>query len=172
MSPLRVRTMVITRHDRPGNVCLLVAFCVTIVVGVAAIAIDGGLLMDDVQKVQAAADASAMAGAAELFKSWQSDAGFDPSNRARDAALALAASNGFANDGTDSVITPSEVDGSGKPVHGIWCPPISGDHAGAAGCIEVVVQYNQKRSFSSIYGSEKIPVRARAVAEGGWRAAT
>src|SRR5262249_818448 len=29
--------------------------------------------------------------------------------------------------------------------------------------------YNQKRHFSAIYGSQSIPVRARAVAEGGWR---
>jgi hypothetical protein len=161
--------MLITRHERPGNVCVLVAFCLTIVVGVAAIAIDGGLLMYDLQKVQVAADASAMAGATQLYKFWQSDSGFDPSNRARDAALGLAATNGFSNDGADSVITPNEVDGSGKPLHGIWCPPISGDHAGVPGYIEVVIQYNQKRNFSSIYGTERIPVRARAVAEGGWR---
>src|SRR5207247_2297509 len=104
---LRFRTMVITHKERPGNVCVLVAFCLTFLVGVAAIAIDGGLLMDDLQKVQAAADASAMAGAAQLFKNWQSDNGLDTSNRAHDAALALAASNGFTNDGTDSVITPN-----------------------------------------------------------------
>jgi Flp pilus assembly protein TadG len=37
------------------------AFCLTFLVAVAAVAIDGGLIMDDVQKVQAAADASALA---------------------------------------------------------------------------------------------------------------
>src|SRR5207245_5486920 len=35
-----------------------------------------------------------------------------------------------------------------------------------------VIQYNQKRNFSSIYGTQKIPVRSRAVAEGGWKAGT
>jgi len=161
--------MVITRHDRPGNVCVLVAFCLTVVVGVAAIAIDGGLLMDDVQKVHAAADASAMAGAVQLFKNWQGQGGLDLDQSARNAALALAATNGFTNDGTDSVITPNAVDQSGKPLHGIWCPPISGDHVGVPGYIEVVIEYNQKRNFSKLYGSDRIPVRARAVAEGGWR---
>jgi hypothetical protein len=163
--------MVAARPARRGNVCLLVAFSLVFIVGAAAIAIDGGLLMDDLQKLQAAADASALAGATELFKNWQSDNGLDRSNMARDAALDLAATNGFPNDGTDSVITPNEVDADGKPLHGIWIPPISGDHVGKPGFVEVVIQYNQKRNFSSIYGNDRIPVRARAVAEGSWQGA-
>jgi hypothetical protein len=163
--------MVAARRARRGNVCLLVAFSLVFIIGAAAIAIDGGLLLDDLQKTQAAADASALAAATELFKNWQSDNGYDRSDQARDAALDLAASNGFANDGTDSIITPNEVDGDGKPLHGIWCPPISGDHVGKPGFVEVVIQYNQKRNFSSIYGNDRIPVRARAVAEGSWRGA-
>jgi hypothetical protein len=147
----------------------LVALCITVLVGVAAIAIDGGLLMDDVQKLQAAADASALAGAEQLYTYWQSANGLDTNGKALEAALALAATNGYANDGVDSVITPNAVDGDGKPLHGIWCPPISGDHVGQAGYIEVAIQYNQKRHFSSIYGTQSIPVPARAVAEGGWR---
>src|SRR5205823_13513399 len=62
------------------------------------------------------------------------------------------------------------LDDNGKPQHGIWCPPITGDHVGVAGYVEVMIQYNQKRNFSSIYGTQTVPVRARAVAEGGWRA--
>jgi hypothetical protein len=161
--------MVAARRARRGNVCVFLAFCMIFIVGAAAVAIDGGLIMDDVQKLQAAADASAMAAATELFKNWQSDNGFDRSDQARDAALSLAATNGFSNDGTDSVITPNEVDDSGKPLHGIWCPPISGDHVGKPGYAEVVIQFNQKRNFSSIYGSDRIPVRARAVAQGSWQ---
>src|SRR2546421_721200 len=100
--------MKLTRPERPGNVCVLMAFCITILVGVAAVAIDGG-------------------------------------------------ANG--------------VGASTTPQHGIFIPPISGDHVGQNGYVEVVIQYNQKRNFSSIYGSDRIHVRARAVAEGGWRAA-
>src|SRR5262245_36417703 len=149
--------MLRTHGKRSGNVCVLVAFCIAVLVGVAAIAIDGGLLMDDVQKLQAAADASALAGAEQLYTYWQPANGYDTNGKALEAALALAATNGYSNDGVDSVITPNEVDGSGNPLHGIWCPPISGDHAGQAGYIEVVIQYNQKRHFSAIYGSQKIP---------------
>jgi hypothetical protein len=161
--------MVRTHRKRPGNVCVLAAFCITVLVGVAAIAIDGGLLMDDVQKLQAAADASALAGAEQLYTYWQTANGFDSNGQATSAALALASTNGYPNDGVDSVITPNAVDSSGNLLHGIWCPPISGDHVGEPGYIEVVIQYNQKRHFSAIYGSQRIPARARAVAEGGWR---
>jgi Flp pilus assembly protein TadG len=163
--------MTTTRNERRGNVCVLMAFCITILVGVAAIAIDGGAIMDDVQKGQAAADASALAAAEELYRYWQTGQGFDINNAAKNAALALAATNGYSNDGVNSIITPNAVDTAGKPLHGIFMPPVSGAFANKAGYVEVVIQYNQKRNFSSIYGSEKIPVRARAVAEGGWRAA-
>src|SRR6476620_2535855 len=136
--------MVRTRRKRPGNVCVLVAFCIAVLMGIAAIAIDGGMLMDDVQKLQAAADASALAGAEQLYTYWQTAAGYDTNGKAVEAALALAAANGDPNDGVDSVITPNAVDGGGNPLHGIWCPPISGDHVGEAGYFEVVIQYNQK----------------------------
>jgi hypothetical protein len=51
-------------------------------------------------------------------------------------------------------------------VHGIWCPPITGDHVGDPHYVEVVVEWNQNRAFSTIFGSGAIPVRARSVAMG------
>ena len=101
--------MKLSRPERPGNVCVLMAFCITILVGVAAVAIDGGAIMDDVQKVQAAADASALAAAEQIFRLWQTGNGLDVGSNAKNAALALAATNGYTNDGTDSVITPNAV---------------------------------------------------------------
>src|SRR3954447_23352436 len=95
------------REGRRGNVVVLVAFCITILAGVAAIAIDGGAIMDDVQKVQAAADASALAAAEQLYKLWQTGNGYDVGGNAKNAALALAATNGYNNDGINSVITPN-----------------------------------------------------------------
>src|SRR4029077_14672791 len=144
---------------------------------------DGGAIMDDVNKAQAAADASALAAAEQIYRLWQTGNGFDVGNAAQNAALALAASNGYTNDGVDSIITPNAwttgVSGQGQGTgnvttvqHGIFIPPLTGDHVGKAGYAEVVIQYNQKRNFSSIYGTDRIEVRARAVAEGGWRAGT
>jgi Flp pilus assembly protein TadG len=162
-------------EGRPGNVVVLFAFVMTILAGVAAIAIDGGSIMDDVQKVQAAADASALSAAEELYRNWKAGQGFDLNSAAKNTALAVAASNGFPNDGVNTIITPNAVSvstsGVVTPRHGIFCPPVSGAFANKPGYVEVVIQYNQKRYFSSIYGSDRIQVRGRSVAEGGWRAA-
>jgi hypothetical protein len=45
-------------------------------------------------------------------------------------------------------------------------PPQSGNFAGKPGYAEVIVQFNQKRYFSSIFGAGALPVTARAVARG------
>src|SRR5262245_3256708 len=174
--------MITKREKRPGHIVVFMALMITILVGVAAIAIDGGVIQDNVQKLQAAADASALAGAEELFRKWQLDNGLDVGGRAKAAAVALAASNGYSNDGVDSIITPNDwvtgQNGQGMGIgnvtvqHGVFIPPVSGDHIGNPGYVEVVIQYNQRRHFSSIYGTQRIPARARAVAEGGWKAGT
>jgi Flp pilus assembly protein TadG len=175
--------MLMNRQKRPGHVVVFFALMITVLVGVSAIAIDGGVIMDNVQKLQAAADASALAAAEELFRKWQTDAGWDGSGSAKNAAVALAAYNGYTNDGVNSIITPNafttgqsgQGQGTGNVTaveHGVFIPPVTGDHVGKAGYVEVVIQYNQKRNFSSIYGTQKIPQRARAVAEGGWKAGT
>ena len=47
-------------------------------------------------------------------------------------------------------------------------PPQRGDHVGQAGYVEVIVLQFQQRAFSAIWGSDPVPVRARAVARGLW----
>jgi hypothetical protein len=160
-----VRTQSRRRDARRGAVAVMVAISVVVVLGVVAIAVDGGIMQAERRHAQAVADATALAAAASLFKYYNTENGSDPNNHARDSALAIAAANGYSNDGNTSAITPNSASG-GKPMHGIWVPPISGDHAGAAGYVEVAVQYNQRRYFSAIFGSGTIPIRARAVARG------
>lgn len=150
---------------RNGAVAVQAAISLTVLLGIAAITIDGGLLQAEKRRAQATADAAALAAAADLFKRYNTNNGTDPSPfPARDSALAIAAANGYTS--ANSVITPNAVNGSGQPEHGIWIPPISGDHIGQPGYVEVAVQYNQPRYFSSIFGSGNISVRARAVARG------
>jgi hypothetical protein len=47
-------------------------------------------------------------------------------------------------------------------------PPASGPYKGKSGYVEVLVTYYQQRNFSTIFGSDSLPVRARAVARGAW----
>ena len=116
------------------------------------------------RKSQATADAAALAAAETLFREYPQHYGLDVSGSAANAARSIAAANGFNNDGTTSVVnvrTAPETY-SGGPNLGNPIP---------AGVAEVVVQYNQKRYFSSILGAGSIPVPARSVAAGSWKAA-
>jgi uncharacterized membrane protein len=138
-------------------VAVFVAICLTVLLAVLAIALDGGMLLSERRHAQAVADAAARAAAADLYLG-------KSVGTAQQSALRTAAANGYANDGTISIITPNLTDANNNPLHGIWIPPISGDYVGNSSCAEVVVQWNQYRCFSSIFGSGLIPVRARAVA--------
>jgi len=142
------------KSRRRGAIVLFVAVCLTVLLGMVAIALDGGVLLTERRHAQAAADAAALAAACDLYKNYGTNGGLDNSSgTAKASALSTAASNGYANDGTSSVVT-------------VNIPPTSGDYIGKAGYAEVIVQFNQTRSFSNVFGSGSIPVRARAVARG------
>src|SRR5437762_1168316 len=106
---------------RKGAVTILVAITLTALLAVVAIALDGGLLLHDRRLVQSAADAAALAAADDLYANYQTGAGLDTGGTAKTRALAVAAANGYANDGT-----VSKVD--------VNIPPRSGPHLGQAGC--------------------------------------
>ena len=146
---------------RPGGVTPLAVLSISLLIAVAAVAVDGGTLMEHRRHVQAAADAAALAAAADLYTNYSSNKGADPSNTASNSALAIASANGFNNDGVNSIVTVSVSpqnyqDGPNK---GQALPP---------GYAEVIIQYNAGRMFSNVFGSSAIPVRARAVARGRW----
>ena len=143
------------RQPRRGTVAVLAALCVTGILGFAALSLDAALLHQDRRAAQAAADAAALAAAGNLFANWRANQGLDPAGAAANEALAAAAANGFANDGVHSTVT-------------VNIPPQSGDHVGQAGYVEVIVLQFQQRAFSAIWGSDPVPVRARAVARGLW----
>lgn len=145
------------RGRRRGLIAILVALLLTGMLGVTAISVDGGLLQDNRRRVQSAADAAALAAATQLFRNYPSisTSNFDPGGYANTDALASAASNGYSNDGTDSTVT-------------VHIPPTSGPFTGKTGYAEVSITYNQPRYFSTIWGSQRIPVAARAVAKGRW----
>ena len=121
-----------------------------------ALTLDGGSLMAERRRAQAVADAAATAAACDLTYQYGFNLGLDPQGTAAAGALAAAAADGYANDGTTSNVA-------------IHIPPQSGPFAGLAGYAEAVVSYNQPRSFAAIFGSGAISVSARAVARGQWQ---
>jgi hypothetical protein len=133
----------------------MVAISLVAVLGAAALALDGGTLLAERRRAHAVADAAALAGATVLFTNYPTNSGVDTGGTARSAALASASNNGYANDGTNSVVT-------------VNIPPASGPFAGQASYIEVITQYNHPRGFSAIWDSSRMAVSARAVARGAW----
>jgi hypothetical protein len=142
-------------HPRRGTVAVLMALGLTGLLGFAALSLDGALLHQDRRTAQAAADSAALAAAGNLFTNWRTNKGQDPAGTAASDALAAAAANGFSNDNVNSTVT-------------VNIPPLSGDHIGQAGYVEVIVQQFQQRAFSAIWSSGRISVQARAVARGTW----
>src|SRR4051812_25546678 len=89
---------------RRGVVAVAVALSLTGLVGVTAISVDGGLLQLHLRKTRSTADAAAMAAACELFRNYPTDNGADPQGTAKSAALSVANTNGYSNDGTTSTV--------------------------------------------------------------------
>src|SRR5436309_1127400 len=86
-------------RSRRGNVVALVAVSLIPILGVMAIAVDGGMLLSDRRAAQRAADSAALAAAVDLFTKQNTTAGTDPNGTAKQSALTTAVANGFKNDG-------------------------------------------------------------------------
>ena len=138
---------------RVGIVAPTVALLMTVIVGVVAIAIDGGLLMMDRREVRSAADAAALAAAIDLYQNYDQNKGKDPSGTAATSAKDTAQDNGYV-DGVNGVTVKVNI------------PPQSGTYVAQDGYAEVIITMQQQRFFSAIWGSAKIPVSGRAVAQG------
>src|SRR5262245_832584 len=137
---------------RGGKIIVLVALSLVGVLGMVALTTDGGLLLDQRRRVQTAADAAALAAAEDLFKNYQTYQGVDTPGTAEKLARSTAAAHGYTD---DKLVT-------------VNIPPKNGDHVGAAGYVEVIIESRQSRTFSSIFGGGDLPVKARAVARGRW----
>lgn len=134
---------------RRGAVIPLVAVMMVVLLGLAALSVDGGNLYVERRNTQVAADASADAAAIELLASFSKDAGVDSNGKARDAALSLAAAHGYKS---TSVI--------------VNIPPTSGSFVGKNGYAEVFVKTNPPRFFSRIFSNKDQEVISRSVAGG------
>lgn len=148
-----MRTQRASVRRRRAKVAVFVALCLSGMVGVAAIALDGGVLLDDQHQLQAVADAAAMAAAIDLYANYSTNQGTDPAGTAAQSAQTTAVTNGYGNGTNGTTVT-------------VNIPPKSGAFSGHAGYAEVIIQYNQSRYFSSLFAPEAIAVVARAVARG------
>jgi hypothetical protein len=109
---------------------------------VLGLALDGGMMYQARRRMQAGADAAALAGVWELFRG---NSGLVEAAARDDARL-----NGF-NDGVNATVAVNN-------------PPTSGAWSGVAGYVEVIVSRDVPTTFLRVVGREYSTVRARAVA--------
>ena len=129
-----------TRGER-GQVLVLAALMLVVLLGMTALATDVGLVMKTRRDGQNAADAAALAGASVIV-----DGGSTASARAE--AQRFANLNGFGQNAVVNV------------------PPARGNRAGDRTCVEVEVTRTQRALFAVVLGQDGWEVPARAVACG------
>jgi hypothetical protein len=146
-------------QPRRGIAAPAVALCLIVLLGVLALAMDGGVLMTERRHAQAAADAAAFAAAADLYSQQManpSNPGLDGSSGyAKTSAFTTAAGNGYSSSNV-TVNMPADTFAEGANA-GNTIPH---------GEVEVIILGSQTRAFSSIFGLGNLPVHARAVALG------
>src|SRR5262245_2451356 len=105
--------MNLQRRPRRGTIAVFSAVCMTALLGVVALSLDGGVLVDDRRQVQAATDAAALAAADSLFYLYPLEKGKDPSGLALAKAQTIAAANGYTH-GTNATVTVNIPPKSGE----------------------------------------------------------
>ncbi len=129
------------REDESGQMLVMTALSLTILLGFVALAVDVGLLFRAQRNVQIAADAAAIAAA--LNYQYSSGINYNPVN----AADAAAAQNGITN---ASYVTVNNG-------------PLNGYHLGT-GYWEVIISQPNPTYFMKVFGFNTLNVAARSVA--------
>jgi Putative Flp pilus-assembly TadE/G-like len=128
------------RRSEAGQVLVLVALGLTLLLGFAGLGVDIAQMRHVRRMAQAAADAAAIAGAAELLYA-----------DVTTAAQTDSASNGF-------------TDGTGGVTVTVSNPPTDGPHVGNSKYVEVIVSATPATFFMKALGITQTTIGARAVA--------
>lgn len=130
-------------NDEEGAALPLAALGMTVLLGFMGLALDFGYMYRHRRIMQTAADAGAMAGASEIFRSRRT---FVSSS-----ALDATKNNGFTNGSSSTVVTVNS-------------PPATGVYAGNNNYAEVIITQNIPSHFIKVFGVNSTQIRARAVA--------
>ena len=136
------RNMIQYRCKRAGSVTPWLVLSLLAIVGIVALGMDGGRMVEERRHAQATADAAALSAAVQNYNDF-----FNSTSLARQSALSTAADNGYANDGVQSIVT-------------VHSPPTSGAYTGKADCFEVIVQSNLPATFGASCTGKPLAVTA------------
>jgi len=125
-----------------GQAIILIIFSIVGLVGMSALAVDGGNAYLERRKAQSAADAAALSGAIARIKGedWRAH------------ALASAQSNGYDNNGVTNSVE-------------LNTPPLSGPYIGDPEYIEVIVTSRLDTFFGVVIGIPELVISTRAVTQ-------
>jgi hypothetical protein len=130
------------KNGERGQAIILIVFAIIGLIGMTALAIDGGNALIDRRRTETAASAAALTAALIRIEGgdWRS------------AALATAKANGYDNDGITNIIE-------------INTPPLSGPYAGNSEHIEVIITSRLDTFFGPVIGVPIVTNVARAVTQ-------
>jgi Flp pilus assembly protein TadG len=128
-------------YKERGQALILLVLGMVSLIGLTALAIDGGNIFSDRRHAQNAADTAALAAALAKARDQNWSA----------AALGRAASNGYDNDGASNIVE-------------VHSPPVSGTYAGNAEYIQVIITSNVETFFAGIVGVTQVTNRVEAIA--------
>jgi len=124
-----------------GQALIIIVFAIVGLIGITALAVDGGNAYLDRREAQNAADTAALAGAFTRIRGGQNWVA---------KTLEMAAENGYPNDGVRSTVE-------------VLSPPMSGPFAGNIEYIQVVITSYVPTYFAGVVGRDTIINRVEAV---------
>ncbi len=137
----------IPRKTEKGQAIILIVFAIVGLIGLTALTVDGGMAYDDHRHAQNAADSAAFAAALANAKSEDLES----------AALDIAASNGYDNNGTSNIVTVTIV-----PAPSGTCVDRFGVNIADSKEITVDITSEVKTFFAPVIGFRTITNRVSA----------
>ena len=130
----------ITKPSERGQMLVLVVFSIVALIGITALAVDGGNAFADRREAQNAADSAAMASALSRIRG----------TNFVEQAYKAAAQNGYDNNGNSNSVQ-------------VFSPPISGEHVDDIEYIQVIITSRVDTFFGGIIGRDFIINEVSAV---------
>ncbi len=130
-------------RDRSGNYAIVGALMSPVLIGAAGLATEGGLWYNTHQTLQGAADSAALSAAAQY--------GLNVNSNLNNQAAGVIATYGYVTGTAGTTITVNR-------------PAQSGAYTSNQKSVEVIVTTQQPRLLSSIFASNPVTIRGRAVA--------
>lgn len=129
-----------SKRDERGQALILIVFSIIGLIGVTALAVDGGNAYLQQRRVQNAVDTTALGGALARIKgqNWVQK------------TFSIAEANGYNNDGQTNIVK-------------VFSPPESGEYAGEIEYIQVRITSSVPTYFGSAIGIQQVTVSAEAV---------